>query len=189
LIDEYGLGEVQAYMGYVQDNAEVAVREMLREAAEALVAGDETEGDGEDLVCLTAEDKMDDGSVIRLRLTLDRTQGSAVFDFTGTSDEVYGNWNAPPAVTCAAVIYCVRCLVNQEIPLNQGCLKPIEIIVPEGTFLSPSESAAVVGGNVLTSQRVTDVCLAVGSRRSTHTHSVTRPFYIAHIAHRTLSAT
>lgn len=103
---------------------------------------------------------MDDGSVIRLKLTLDRTKGAAVFDFTGTSEEVYGNWNAPPAVTCAAVIYCVRCLVNQEIPLNQGCLKPIEIIVPDGTLLSPSETAAVVGGNVLTSQRVTDVCLA-----------------------------
>lgn len=121
---------------------------------------DDGEGEG-NIVTLTAEDKMDDGSVIRLRLTLNRTEGSAVFDFTGTSDEVYGNWNAPPAVTCAAVIYCVRCLVNQEIPLNQGCLKPIEIIVPDSTFLSPSETAAVVGGNVLTSQRVTDVCLAV----------------------------
>ena len=103
---------------------------------------------------------MDDGSVVRLTLTLDRTEGGAVFDFTGTGGEVLGNWNAPPAVTSAAVIYCVRCLVNQEIPLNQGCLKPIEIIIPEGSFLSPSETAAVVGGNVLTSQRVTDVCLA-----------------------------
>lgn len=130
------------------------------------------DGDGEgegNIVTLTAEDRMDDGSVIRLRLTLNRTKGSAVFDFTGTSDEVYGNWNAPPAVTCAAVIYCVRCLVNQEIPLNQGCLKPIEIIVPDGTFLSPSETAAVVGGNVLTSQRVTDVCLAVRGQRRTST--------------------
>ena len=103
---------------------------------------------------------MDDGSVIRLRLTLNRAEGTAVFDFTGTSAEVHGNWNAPPAVTSAAVIYCVRCLVNQEIPANEGCLKPIRIVVPEGTFLSPSESAAVVGGNVLTSQRVTDVCLS-----------------------------
>ena len=208
LIDEYGLEEVQAYMGYVQENAELAVRDMLREAAERLLLlllqtprcarfannnstnrttttrnrGKKGEGKGEaraqvqaggdgdieqdndngvgDIVTLVAEDKMDDGSTIRLRLTLDRREGSAVFDFTGTSDEVYGNWNAPPAVTSAAVIYCVRCLVNQEIPLNQGCLKPIEIIVPEGTFLSPSENAAVVGGNVLTSQRVTDVCLA-----------------------------
>jgi 5-oxoprolinase (ATP-hydrolysing) len=166
LIDEYGLGEVQAYMGHVQDNAELAVRDMLREAAERLLleqrgeGGGGVAGEGADVVSLTAEDKMDDGSVIKLRLTLDRRAGSAVFDFTGTSYEVYGNWNAPPAVTCAAVIYCVRCLVNQEIPLNQGCLKPIEIIVPDGTFLSPSENAAVVGGNVLTSQRVTDVCLA-----------------------------
>jgi 5-oxoprolinase (ATP-hydrolysing) len=111
-------------------------------------------------VSLTAEDKMDDGSVVKLTLTLDTRDGSAVFDFTGTSDEVRGNWNAPPAVTTAAVIYCVRCLVNQEIPLNQGCLSPITIVVPDGTFLSPSDGAAVVGGNVLTSQRVTDVCFA-----------------------------
>ena len=113
-----------------------------------------------DTVTVVSSDAMDDGSRIELRLTLDRASGSATFDFTGTSPEVRGNWNAPPAVTSAAVIYCARCLVNQEIPLNQGCLNPIEIIVPDGTLLSPSETAAVVGGNVLTSQRVTDVCLA-----------------------------
>ena len=103
---------------------------------------------------------MDDGSRVSLTLTLDARDGSATFDFTGTSPEVYGNWNAPPAVTSAAVIYCVRCLVNQEIPLNEGCLAPIAIVIPKGSFLAPSERAAVVGGNVLTSQRVTDVCLA-----------------------------
>ena len=157
LIDEYGLEEVQAYMGFVQENAELAVRDMLREYAGRLI--DERGGSGDE-ISLASEDRMDDGSVIRLRLTLNRAEGTAVFDFTGTSAEVHGNWNAPPAVTSAAVIYCVRCLVNQEIPLNEGCLKPIRIVVPEGTFLSPSESAAVVGGNVLTSQRVTDVCLS-----------------------------
>jgi len=103
---------------------------------------------------------MDDGSAIRLELRLDASDGSATFDFAGTDPEVYGNWNAPPAVTCAAVIYCVRCLVNQEIPLNEGCLAPVTLKIPEGCFLAPSEDAAVVGGNVLTSQRVTDVCLA-----------------------------
>ena len=148
------------YMGHVQDNAELAVRDMLREAAERLASRFGTVPGDPSKVALSAEDRMDDGSVVRLTLTLDRTEGGAVFDFTGTGGEVLGNWNAPPAVTCAAVIYCVRCLVNQEIPLNQGCLKPIEIIIPEGSFLSPSETAAVVGGNVLTSQRVTDVCLA-----------------------------
>ena len=103
---------------------------------------------------------MDDGQRIGFGLDPRSRLRSATFDFTGTSPEVRGNWNAPPAVTSAAVIYCARCLVNQEIPLNQGCLNPIEIIVPDGTLLSPSENAAVVGGNVLTSQRVTDVCLA-----------------------------
>jgi 5-oxoprolinase (ATP-hydrolysing) len=108
---------------------------------------------------LIAEDCMDDGSVIRLKLTIDREHGSAVFDFAGTSPQTLGNWNAPPAVTYSAVIYCLRCLVKQAIPLNQGCLNPITILLPEGSLLSPSEEAAVVGGNVLTSQRITDVIL------------------------------
>jgi len=163
LIDEHGLCKVQAYMRHVQDNAELAVRDTVREYASRLKRERPTASDAADpehRVSLTAEDKMDDGSVVKLTLTLDTRDGSAVFDFTGTSDEVRGNWNAPPAVTTAAVIYCVRCLVNQEIPLNQGCLSPITIVVPDGTFLSPSDGAAVVGGNVLTSQRVTDVCFA-----------------------------
>jgi 5-oxoprolinase (ATP-hydrolysing) len=80
-----------------------------------------------------------------------------VFDFEGTGPEVYANINAPEAVTYSAIIYCLRCLIDQDIPLNQGCLKPIEVRIPKGCFLSPSEKAAVVGGNVLTSQRVTDV--------------------------------
>ncbi|KAL0368668.1 UNVERIFIED_CONTAM: 5-oxoprolinase [Sesamum calycinum] len=75
------------------------------------------------------------------------------------AEEVYGNWNAPEAVTAAAVIYCLRCLVNVDIPLNQGCLAPVKIYIPPGCFLSPSDKAAVVGGNVLTSQRITDVVL------------------------------
>ena len=157
--------------GYVQDNAELAVRDMLRDSAARLIAGGAAADANTGRVTLTASDQMDDGSVIRLALTLDPASGGAVFDFTGTTAEVYANWNAPPAVTCAAVIYCVRCLVNQEIPLNQGCLKPIEIIVPDGTFLSPSETAAVVGGNVLTSQRVTDVCLAAGAYTRSHFRS------------------
>ncbi|KAI3931321.1 hypothetical protein MKX01_040238 [Papaver californicum] len=102
---------------------------------------------------------MDDGSVIHLKLTIDTQKGEAFFDFSGTSAEVYGNWNAPEAVTATAVIYCLRCLVNIDIPLNQGCLAPVKIHIPVGCFLSPSNKAAVVGGNVLTSQRITDVVL------------------------------
>ncbi len=101
-----------------------------------------------------ATDSMDDGSTIRLALTIDiRQEGkeTAYFDFTGTDPEMYGNCNAPRAVTYSAIIYSLRCLVNSEIPLNQGCLNPISCNIPEGCFLNPSGKAAVVGGNVLTS--------------------------------------
>ncbi|KAJ7968290.1 5-oxoprolinase [Quillaja saponaria] len=152
LIEQYGLDTVQAYMTYVQLNAEEAVREMLKSVgARVSLRSDENS------VTIEEEDYMDDGSVIHLKLTIDSNKGEAYFDFTGTSEEVYGNWNAPEAVTAAAVIYCVRCLVDVDIPLNQGCLAPVKIHIPEGSFLSPSDRAAVVGGNVLTSQRITDV--------------------------------
>lgn len=157
LIEQYGLDVVQAYMTYVQANAEHAVREMLKSVAAKVTKESKfSEGD-----CLTIEeeDYMDDGSVIHLKLSIDPHKGEAYFDFSGTSPEVYGNWNAPKAVTSAAVIYCLRCLVDVDIPLNQGCLAPVKIYIPEGSFLSPSDRAAVVGGNVLTSQRVTDVVL------------------------------
>lgn len=153
LIEQYGLNTVQAYMKYVQINAEGAVREMLKSVAAKFsysVGG---------YVTIEEEDYMDDGSVIHLKLVIDSDKGEASFDFSGTSPEVYGNWNAPEAVTAAAVIYCLRCLVDVDIPLNQGCLAPVKIHIPPGSFLSPSDKAAVVGGNVLTSQRVTDVVL------------------------------
>lgn len=102
---------------------------------------------------------MDDGSCIKVALTIDRAQGSASFDFSGTSPEMYSNCNAPKSVTSSAIIYCLRCLVNSDIPLNQGCLTPISVKIPQGSFLDPSSEAAVVGGNVLTSQRITDVVL------------------------------
>lgn len=82
-----------------------------------------------------------------------------MFDFTGTGIEVYNNWNTPKAVTLSAIIYCLRCMVGHDVPLNQGCLVPIKIILPKGIILNPSDEAAVVGGNVLTSQRVVDVIL------------------------------
>ncbi|XP_050901061.1 5-oxoprolinase 1 isoform X2 [Lathyrus oleraceus] len=152
LIEQYGLETVQAYMNYVQMNAEGAVREMLKSVGRRI-----SSESNENSVTIEEEDYMDDGSVIHLKLSIDSNKGEAVFDFGGTSAEVYGNWNAPEAVTAAAVIYCIRCLVDVDIPLNQGCLAPVKILIPEGSFLSPSDSAAVVGGNVLTSQRITDV--------------------------------
>lgn len=152
LIEQYGLETVQSYMNHVQANAEEAVREMLKSVAAKVSSNDE-------LVIIEEEDYMDDGSVIHLKLTIDSKKGEAFFDFSGTSPEVYGNWNAPEAVTAAAIIYCLRCLVDVDIPLNQGCLAPVKMYIPHGSFLSPSDKAAVVGGNVLTSQRVTDVIL------------------------------
>uniref|UniRef100_A0A9J7YDM8 5-oxoprolinase, ATP-hydrolysing n=1 Tax=Cyprinus carpio carpio TaxID=630221 RepID=A0A9J7YDM8_CYPCA len=149
LIASYGLEVVQAYMGYIQSNAELAVRDMLKDFARR--RRQETSS-----LEVEAEDQMDDGTRIRLKVQIDE-QGSAVFDFTGTGTEVWGNCNAPRAITLSALIYCLRCMVGQDIPLNQGCLAPVKVIIPPGSILQPSQNAAVVGGNVLTSQRVVDV--------------------------------
>ncbi|KAK9421527.1 putative Hydantoinase B/oxoprolinase [Seiridium unicorne] len=146
LIDEYGEETVQFYMVNIQNNAENCVRELLKKVSKKFQGKD-----------LSAVDFMDDGSPIRLRVTIDSEKGEAVFDFEGTGPEVYGNVNAPEAVTYSAIIYCLRCLISEDIPLNQGCLKPINVKIPPKSLLSPSAGAAVVGGNVLTSQRVTDV--------------------------------
>ncbi|KIW89458.1 uncharacterized protein Z519_09614 [Cladophialophora bantiana CBS 173.52] len=146
LIEDYGEEVVQFYMQNIQDNAERSVRELLKEVHQRF------EGQH-----LQAMDFMDDGSPICLKIKIDAEKGEALFDFEGTGPEVYGNINAPEAVTYSAIIYCLRCLIDQDIPLNQGCLKPVDVRIPSGCFLSPSEKAAVVGGNVLTSQRVTDV--------------------------------
>ncbi len=151
MVDHYGLKVVQAYMLHVQETAEEAVRASLCELSRSRgLAAEET---------VTATEYLDDGSPIRLTLSIDRNNGSAVFDFTGTGTELWGNLNAPRAVAQSAILYSLRCLVQKDIPLNHGCLIPITLIIPEGCLLSPSPEAAVVGGNVLTSQRVVDVVL------------------------------
>ena len=148
LIEDYGEDVVQFYMHSIQDNAELSVRNLLKSVSKRFAGRD-----------LSAVDYMDDGSPIKLKITIDAEKGEAIFDFDGTGPEVYGNTNAPEAVTYSAIIYCLRCLISEDIPLNQGCLKPVQILIPKQSFLSPSGTAAVVGGNVLTSQRVTDVVL------------------------------
>ena len=148
LIKEYGLRSVQAYMWAIQSTADTAVRNLLRELHSRF--------EGEPL---KAVDFMDDGTPIQLKITINGNDGSAIFDFTGTGPEVYGNTNAPVAITYSAIIYCLRSLIKSDIPLNQGCLAPIKVIIPPSSLLSPSSTAAVVGGNVLTSQRITDVVL------------------------------
>jgi 5-oxoprolinase (ATP-hydrolysing) len=139
LVASYGRGVVEAYMAHVQDNAEAAVRRVLAGL------------DGGDFALET-----DTGAVIRVRIAVDRAAGSAVVDFTGTSPQQADNFNAPLSVTRAALLYVLRTLVEDEIPLNDGCLRPVRLVVPEGSMLNPLYPAAVVAGNVETSQAVVD---------------------------------
>lgn len=139
MVKQYSLETVQAYMSHVQDNAEVSVRRVI-----------ETLQDGS----YTAN--LDDGNKIQVTITIDHKNRNAKIDFTGTSPQLETNFNAPSAVCKAAVLYVFRTLVNDDIPLNAGCLKPLEIIIPEGCMLNPRYPAAVVAGNVETSQAITD---------------------------------
>ena len=139
MIGDFGLDVVHAYMKHVQDNAEEQVRrviDVMRDGAFEL--------------------PMDDGSVIRVRITFDKARREATVDFTGTSAQRPNNFNAPSAVARSAVLYVFRCLVEDAIPLNEGCLKPIRIVIPEDSMLAPKYPAAVAAGNVETSQAITD---------------------------------
>jgi len=142
LVAHYGLETVMAYMGHVRDNAARQVREALRR----IPAGN-----------YDFADAMDDGTPIAVKMTI--SGENAIVDFTGTGKESEFNLNAPPAVVRAAVLYIFRCLVAERIPLNDGCLAPLQIIIPERCILNPNPGRAVVGGNVETSQRVVDVLL------------------------------
>ena len=139
MVEHFGLDVVRAYMRHVQDNAEESVRRVIGALS-----------DGEFAYA------MDNGAVIRVAITVDRAARSAVIDFTGTSEEQPTNFNAPSAVCKAAVLYVFRTLVDDEIPMNAGCLKPLSIVIPDGSMLKPAYPAAVVAGNVETSQVVTD---------------------------------
>ncbi len=139
MADEFGLNVVHDYMRHVQDNAEECVRRVIG----ALKDGEFSY-------------EMDDGAVIRVKITIDHNARSGVINFTGTSKQRNSNFNAPSAVTMAAVLYVFRSLVDDDIPLNAGCLKPLKVIIPEGCMLNPRYPAAVVAGNVETSQCVTD---------------------------------
>ncbi len=147
VVARYGLDVVQAYMRHVMDNAEESVRRVIDRI-----------GDG------SFAYTMDDGSPLRVAITVDHRARTATVDFTGTGAQRDDNFNAPPAVTRSAVLYALRCLVGSDIPLNDGCLKPIRLVIPPGTFLSPQPGAAVVAGNTETSQAVVNALLgAVGA--------------------------
>ncbi len=143
MIENFGLDVVQAYMKHVQDNAEEAVRRVI----DAL-------DDGEYAY------ETDSGAVIRVRVRVDRENRSATVDFTGTSPQLATNFNAPFSVVNAAVLYVFRTLVDDDIPLNDGCLRPLDIVVPPGSMLAPEPPAAVVAGNVETSQAITGALYA-----------------------------
>jgi N-methylhydantoinase B/oxoprolinase/acetone carboxylase alpha subunit len=128
LMGEYGEPLVKSYMEHVQSNAETCVREMLYDFATRL-------GMGPEGGAVHSVDTMDDGTEIRLKLSIDKLSRTAIFDFSGSGPQVLGNWNAPTAITTAAVIYSLRTLVGREIPLNSGCMKPVEVIIPKVSTL------------------------------------------------------
>jgi 5-oxoprolinase (ATP-hydrolysing) len=139
MVDHFGLDVVQAYMRHVQDNAEESVRRVitrLKDGAFTL--------------------KLDNGAQIQVAIRVNATERSAVIDFTGTSEQQLNNFNAPTAVCMAAVLYVFRTLVDDDIPLNAGCLKPLQVIIPSGSMLNPNPPASVVAGNVETSSCITN---------------------------------
>ncbi|MGD9944348.1 MAG: hydantoinase B/oxoprolinase family protein, partial [Burkholderiaceae bacterium] len=141
MVAQFGLDVVRAYMQHVQDNAEASVKRVIG----ALKNG-------------AFELPLDNGATLRVRIAVDREQRRARLDFSGTSAQQPNNFNAPLAVTMAAVLYVFRTLVDDEIPMNAGCLKPLDVVVPERTVLNPRYPAAVVAGNVETSMCITN-CL------------------------------
>jgi 5-oxoprolinase (ATP-hydrolysing) len=135
VVAQFGWPVVSAYMRHVMDNAEESVRRVIDRI-----------GSGKFLY------KMDNGRDLAVSVRVDKATRSAIVDFTGTGTQHEGNFNSPPAVTRAAVLYVFRCLVGDDIPLNDGCLKPLTLVIPPGTFLSPNPGAAVVAGNTEVSQ-------------------------------------
>ncbi len=152
MVEKYSLDTVQSYMKYIRENS----AEAMSDALEDYIRDDNQEKEYEDF--------LDDGSKISVKIKIVEKESSnhpfhAIVDFSGTDSQMDNNLNAPVAVTKAAVLYVFRLLINKDIPLNSGCLDQIEIIIPKGSLLNPNDDAAVVGGNVETSQRVTDVLL------------------------------
>ncbi|KIW85545.1 hypothetical protein Z517_00937 [Fonsecaea pedrosoi CBS 271.37] len=146
LIHEYTWPVVEFYMDGIQKNAENTIRALLKVFSKRFRGRP-----------LRAVDHLDDGTALVLNITIDPQDGSAKFDFTGTGPEAWNNLNAPPAIMFSGIMYCLRTMVAADIPLNQGCLTPIEVICPPNSILKPNLKAATVGSNVETSQRIVDV--------------------------------
>ncbi len=142
MVEHFGLDVVHAYMGHVQDNAEECVRRVLGVLKDGRFSYE-----------------MDSGARIEVSITVDRAAREAAIDFTGTAPQQDSNFNAPASVCMAAVLYVFRLMVDDDIPLNGGCLKPLNVVIPEGCMLNPRYPAAVVAGNVETSQAITNALL------------------------------
>jgi 5-oxoprolinase (ATP-hydrolysing) len=143
MVGQYGLDVIRAYMGHIQENAAESVRNVIARLADGEFAYE-----------------LDNRAIIRVKVTVDKRARTATIDFTGTSPQLGDNFNAPTGVAMAAVLYVFRTLVDKDIPLNAGCLKPLQVIIPPGTMLSPQYPAAVAAGNVETSQAVTGALYA-----------------------------
>ena len=139
MVEQFGLNVVQAYMRHVQDNAEESVRRVITKLKDGAFTL-----------------PLDNGAQISVAIRVNAAARTAQIDFTGTSAQLAGNFNAPTAVCMAAVLYVFRTLVNDDIPLNAGCLKPLEVIIPDGSMLNPHPPASVVAGNVETSTCITN---------------------------------
>lgn len=171
LCDEYTLPVVHRYMDGIQRNAEGAVREwfkaLARERRAAAAAA--AEENGSSVVAgvepLTATDYLDDGTPMTVTIRIDAETGTATYDFTGSGPQIWGNYNCPISICHSSIIYTIRCLVDSDIPLNEGCLAPVEIIVPPGSVLNPSPAVAICG-STLASQRVIDVILRAFGRHA-----------------------
>ena len=143
MVQQYGLNVIRAYMDHIQENAAESVRNVIARLADGEFAYE-----------------LDNRATIRVKVTVDQRARTATIDFTGTSPQLGDNFNAPSGVAMAAVLYVFRTLVDKDIPLNAGCLKPLNVIIPPGTMLSPQYPAAVAAGNVETSQAVTGALYA-----------------------------
>lgn len=153
LCDEYSIPVVHKYMNGIQRNAELAVREWFKKFAR------------EHPEPLTATDYLDDGTPMTVTITINAETGGAIYDFTGSGPQTWGNYNCPISICHSSIIYTIRCLVDSEIPLNEGCLSPVELRVPPGSILNPSPAVAICG-STLASQRVIDTILRAFGRHA-----------------------
>ncbi|KAF3768783.1 hypothetical protein M406DRAFT_250695 [Cryphonectria parasitica EP155] len=153
LCDEYSLPVVHKYMDGIQRNAEFAVRDWFKRMARDHPGP------------LTATDYLDDGTAMCVTITIDKNSGGAVYDFSGSGPQIWGNYNCPISICHSSIIYTIRCLVDSDIPLNEGCLAPVDIRVPAGSVLNPSPAVAICG-STLASQRVIDTILRAFGRHA-----------------------